>query len=210
MAKPAYRRLDVDERRAQLLRRGAQLFAKHGYAALSMAKIARAAGISKALLYHYFPSKRAFFAATLAQAADELRRRTDPDPSLPPFAQLRGSLEAFLSWVEENAEAYEQLMLSANTVSDVRELIDTIRELTAQRILAGLAPADPPPRARTAVRAWLWFMDGACLDWLHHRDIDRGDLLDLLVNTLSAALEASGVQIPDPEGYQPRNTERPG
>jgi len=74
----------VDERRAQLLRKGAQLFAEHGYGAMSMSKIARSAGISKALLYHYFPSKRAFFAATLVQAAEELRRRTEPDPTLPP------------------------------------------------------------------------------------------------------------------------------
>jgi AcrR family transcriptional regulator len=34
-----------------------------------MAAIARAAGISKALLYHYFPSKQAYFVATLQQGA---------------------------------------------------------------------------------------------------------------------------------------------
>jgi len=181
----------VEERRAQLLRKGAQLFAEHGYGAMSMSKIARSAGISKALLYHYFPSKRAFFAATLVQAAEELRRRTEPDPSLPPLGQLHASLEAFLGWVEENAAAYEQLMLSANTVSEVRELVDAIRELTAQRILGGLVADDPPPQARTAVRAWLWFIDGACLDWLRHRDIERGDLLSLLVATLTGALAAA-------------------
>ena len=198
MAEPAYRRLDVDERRGQLLAQGAQLFAEHGYAALSMADIARAAGISKALLYHYFPSKRAFFAATLAQAAEDLRRRTEPDPSLAPHAQLRHSLDAFLAWVEENAAAYEQLMLSANTVSEVRELIDGIRELTAQRILAGLVAGDPSPRARTAVHAWLWFMDGACLDWLRHRDFERSELLSLLVDVLTSALAGAGTPAPAP------------
>ena len=40
-----------------------------------MAAIAREAGISKALLYHYFPSKQAFFVATLEQAAAELAER---------------------------------------------------------------------------------------------------------------------------------------
>jgi len=79
MAGPAYRRLEVKERRRQLLERGAELFTRYSYDELSMRKIAREAGISKALLYHYFPSKQAFFQATLAQAAEELRARTEPD-----------------------------------------------------------------------------------------------------------------------------------
>ena len=53
-----------------------------------MAQIAREAGISKALLYHYFPSKQAYFAATLEQAAAELAETTQPDPELPPVEQL--------------------------------------------------------------------------------------------------------------------------
>ncbi len=88
MAGPAYTRLDVDERRRRLLELGADLFTQHAYDELSMAKIAKAAGISKALLYHYFPSKEAYFVATLEEKAAELAARTEPDPSLPPFEQL--------------------------------------------------------------------------------------------------------------------------
>src|SRR3954462_601987 len=84
MPGPAYRRLEVDERRRRLLDLGADLFARHAYDELSMAAIARAAGISKALLYHYFPSKQAYFAATLEQAAAGLAEATEPDPALPP------------------------------------------------------------------------------------------------------------------------------
>ena len=65
MSGPAYTRLDVDERRRRLLDLGADLFARHAYDELTMATIAREAGISKALLYHYFPGKQAYFAATL-------------------------------------------------------------------------------------------------------------------------------------------------
>ena len=73
MAGPAYTRLDVDERRAQLLDLGTGLFTRFSYDELSMAQIAREAGISKALLYHYFPSKQAYFTATLEDKAAELR-----------------------------------------------------------------------------------------------------------------------------------------
>jgi AcrR family transcriptional regulator len=44
---------------------GAKLFASRSYDELSMAGVAREAGVSKALLYHYFPSKRDYFAAIL-------------------------------------------------------------------------------------------------------------------------------------------------
>src|SRR3954464_11655245 len=110
MPGPAYTRIDVDERRRRLLELGANLFEQHAYDELSMAKIARAAGISKALLYHYFPSKQAYFAATLEQAAAELSATVEPDPVLPPAEQLGRAVDAYLTWVEQHADAYAKLM----------------------------------------------------------------------------------------------------
>ena len=182
----------MDERRRQLLDLGAELFTRHGYEGLSMAKIAEAAGISKALLYHYFPSKQAYFAATLEQAAAELAETTQPDPSLQPVEQLSLSLEAYLGWVERHAGAYAKLITSVGAVPEVRELVERIRNETAERILAGIAPDGAAPLLRAAVRGWMWFMDGAILDWLEHRDIDRARLHGLLLGTLLGAVTASG------------------
>src|SRR5918992_774635 len=108
MRKRGYTRLPVEERRQRLLEIGAELFARHSYDELSMGRIAKEAGISKPLLYHYFPSKRAFFAATLEQAAAEVVARTEPDPHLPPAEALAGSLDGFLGWIEENQLAYRK------------------------------------------------------------------------------------------------------
>ena len=193
MARPAYKRMRVDERRRRLLELGADLFARHSFGELSMARIAREAGISKALLYHYFPTKRHLFAATLREAAEEVRRRTEPDPTLPPAEALAAGLDAFLGWIEENETAYRKLMESAGTVPEVAALIDEVRDRTSKRILDGLGVgADPPPRVRAAARAWLWFMDGAILDWLEHRDLSRAELRDLLLESLAGALTAAG------------------
>jgi AcrR family transcriptional regulator len=194
MAEPAYTRLDVDERRRQLLERGTELFTQYSYGELSMAEIARQAGISKALLYHYFPSKRDFFVATLARAAEELRARTEPDPTKPPLEQLTGSLDGYLELIEENSASYEKLIESATTVAEVRELIDDVREFTAQRILAGIVPEgqQPPPAVRAAVRGWLWYMDGVCLDWVREKDFSRRELRDMLLGTLMGAVAAAG------------------
>jgi AcrR family transcriptional regulator len=191
MTPSAYRRLQAEDRRRQLLERGAELFARHSYDELSMREIAREVGISKPLLYHYFPSKRAFFQATLAQAAAELRVRTEPNPTLPPLDQLRGSLEAFLGLIDENTLAYRKLMQSVSSVPEVREVVEEIRTRTAARILEGLYPGEAPPKARTAVHGWLWFMDGACLNWIEHRDLSRDELRDLLLGTLLGALTAA-------------------
>jgi AcrR family transcriptional regulator len=194
VSSPAYTRLENDERRRRLLELGALLFTEHAYDEISMSQIARAAGISKALLYHYFPSKRDYFVATLAGGAEELRARVEPDPDLPPAQALAGAVDAYLAWIEDNAEAYEKLVRSAGAVPDVRELVEGVRAATADRILDGLDAA-ANPRARTAVRGWLWFMDGACLDWIARRDLDRSELHGLLLGTLAGALMAAGVRV---------------
>jgi AcrR family transcriptional regulator len=162
-----------------------------------MNKIAAEVGISKALLYHYFPSKQAYFEATLGAWAEQLRERTEPDPDLPPVEQLKGSLDGFLELVEENAGAYRNLMQSATGVPEIRDLIEEVRRLTAQRILDGIYPETVPPKARIAVSGWLWFMDGACLNWIEHRDVEREELRDLLLGVLMGALMATGTP-PDP------------
>jgi AcrR family transcriptional regulator len=199
---PAYTRLENDERRRRLLELGADLFTRHAYDEISMAQIAREAGISKALLYHYFPSKQDYFVATLATGAEELRSRVEPDPDLPPAEALTAAVDAYLGWIDDNAEAYEKLLQSAATVPEVRELVEGVRAATVERIVEGIG-ASGQPAARTAVRGWLWFMDGACLDWIAHRDLERPQLLGMLLGTLFGALMAAGVTLPVAGGTHP-------
>ena len=193
MPEPAYTRLDVDERRRRLLELGRELFAQHSYEELSMADIARAAGISKALLYHYFPSKQEYFQTTLATAAEQLRELTEPDPDLPPIDALRGSLDAYLGWIEANERAYTKLIQGATSHAEVRALVDEIRDRTSKRIVEGISRGrQTPGQVRAAARAWLWYMDGACTDWVEHHDYSREQLCDLLLGTLFGALAAAG------------------
>lgn len=193
MPQRSFTRLPVEERRRQLLELGAKLFSRHAYDEVSMAQVAREAGISKPLLYHYFRRKQDFFVATLAQAAERVRALTEPPPDLPPAKALAASLDAFLAWVEDNQLAYRKLLESAGSVPEVGALVDEVRRNTATRILDGLGvPAPPPPRLRTAAHAWLWFLDGAVSDWLAHRDLARNELRDFLLGALDGALAAAG------------------
>ena len=195
MTEPSYRRLQVDERRQRLLELGGRLFTRTSYDKLSMAAIAREAGISKALLYHYFPSKSAYFRATVTAEAERLAALTEPDPDLPPIEALTASLDAYLGWIEENDESFVKLMESATGSSEVRDLVDQVRDATGARLLEAIAPDGPTPEVRTAVAGWIRFMDGACVDWLAHRDMERETVRNLLLGTLAGTLMAAGADL---------------
>ncbi|HEX4365145.1 MAG TPA: helix-turn-helix domain-containing protein [Solirubrobacteraceae bacterium] len=196
MTEPSYRRLQRDDRRELLLARATQLFAERGYDGLSMSQLAREAQISKALLYHYFPSKRRLFEAAIADGAEELRARTEPEPNRPPAEQLAKTLDAFLEWVQERPAAFTTLIQSSSR--DVREIVADVRATTAARILSGLGADGERPATRAAVQGWLGFLDAAVLDWLAHDDLTREQLQCVLLGTFAGALLASGARNPIP------------
>lgn len=185
--------MSVDDRRNLLLDQGRRLFTTHAYDELSMATIAREAGISKALLYHYFPSKQAYFVATLRDAATDLADRIRPDDDVPQREQLERALDVWLGWVDDHGDAYAKLMRAASGVAELRDLVDGVRDATAatiaERLLNGAA-SDPP--VRNAANGWLWFMDGVCQDWVRYRDLDRDHVRQVLLDALPCALAAAG------------------
>lgn len=195
MAEPAYKRLENDERRRRLVELGERLFIEHSYDEISMAQIARQAGVSKALLYHYFPSKQEFFVATLTANAEELVARVTPDASLPPAQALFASLYAYVGWISEHREGFGKLLRSAAIVPEVDAIVRQVRDGTATRIIDGLAEASnetPTPIARIAVAGWLSFMDGAIVAWLEHPDVHQDQLVGLLAGSLLGSLTAAG------------------
>jgi AcrR family transcriptional regulator len=190
MSERAYRRLQRDERRELLLERATELFARNGYEGLSMSQLAREAQISKALLYHYFPSKKRLFEAALAEGAEELRVRTEPEPGKAPAEQLSKTLDEFLRWVQERPTAYATLLETG--APEVREIMSDVRATTAGRILTGLGEDGKRPATRAAIHGWLAFLDGAILDWIAHDDLTREELHGLLLGAFAGALMASG------------------
>ncbi len=90
MAEPR-RRLSPDDRRGELLALGAEVFGQRPYDEVRIDEIAERAGVSRALMYHYFPDKRAFFAAVVRAEGERLFEATNapPDPDQSLFDQLR-------------------------------------------------------------------------------------------------------------------------
>lgn len=79
--KPSSRipRKSSQERQASLITAAASLFAAKGFKGTTTKEIAKAAGVSEALLFKYFPTKRALYAAILAEKAhySELREAVE-------------------------------------------------------------------------------------------------------------------------------------
>jgi len=189
---PAYTRLRVDERRNQLLEAGAALFTDHAYEDITMAKIARAAGVSKPLLYHYFPSKIDLFKAAVAENADELRQLLEAPSGDTPAEQLTHALVAYLEWIEQHERTWTKLIQSTATLPEARQLVDEFRSRTLAELAQGLTgDPQPKPALRTALHGWLGYIDSAILDWTAHHDLTRQQLRDLLLAAFGAAVLAA-------------------
>src|SRR5262245_27930434 len=170
-------RLDRDARRAQLVELGLKMLSTLPLDKVAIDDIAAEAGISRGLLFHYFPTKRDYHLAVARAAAADLLGRTDPDPALDALAQLRGSVEAFVDYVTANRDAYTAFIRgSAGGDADLREVSDDTRAAFTDRVLSRLGTPAPSARLRAAVRGWVAFTEEVTVDWLSQGDeLDRED-----------------------------------
>jgi AcrR family transcriptional regulator len=94
------RRLSPDDRRNELLALGAEVFGQRPYDEVRIDEIAERAGVSRALMYHYFPDKRTFFAAVVRAEGERLFEATNtpPDPGQSLFEQVREGVLAYVRY----------------------------------------------------------------------------------------------------------------
>jgi AcrR family transcriptional regulator len=138
MAEPR-RRLSPADRRAELLALGAEVFGQRPYDEVRIDEIAEKAGVSRALMYHYFPDKRAFFAAVLKAEGERLFEATNtpPKPGLGLFDQLREGVIAYLRYYEENPNvAWAAYVGNGSSDPVLRGIEDTDTDRQVDRIVA--------------------------------------------------------------------------
>ncbi|WP_055532320.1 TetR/AcrR family transcriptional regulator [Streptomyces graminilatus] len=190
------RRLSTGERREQLLSVGARLFSESPYDDVWIEQVAEIAGVSRGLLYHYFPTKRDFFAAVVERESERMLRMTATVPGVPAREQLAANLDAFLAYVEEHAHGYRAFhRADASGDQAVRKVYRRALAAQERQILTALA-ADPEfgrlseerPELRLAVRGWLAFTTAVCLEWLRGSDLSRRQVRDLCARSLLGTL----------------------
>lgn len=204
----AKRRLSTGARREQLLASGARLLSERPYDEVSIEQIAAAAGVSKGLLYHYFPTKKDFILAAITRGQRELAELTDPDLSLPPLERLGASLDRFLDFVEKHEVAYTAIFRNrGGDDPEIQAALNAGRQQRMDSVIESLASWEAAPVAierspalETAVQGWFFFVEGAVLRWLERNDLKRAELRELLELTLIGTLEAAATVAAHPAG----------
>jgi AcrR family transcriptional regulator len=184
-----------DAQRAAIRDAAARLFADKGYASASIADLARACGISKALMYHYYRDKEDLLADVAMSYVDRLASIVDEVAALrlPPAAHLRRLIAAFMAEYEHSAARHRVL------VQDVKylERAHRSRVLARQRrvvdgFAAVIAPL-APETSRTALAKPLTMILFGMINWTFTWLKDRGPLTYSDMAPLVADLFLGGI-----------------
>ncbi|MFD7338266.1 TetR/AcrR family transcriptional regulator [Streptomyces violascens] len=193
------RRMGVDERRQQLIGVALELFSHRSPDDVSIDEIAAAAGISRPLVYHYFPGKQSLYEAALRRAADELAGRFMEPHEGPLGARLLRVMGRFFDFVDEHGPGFSALMRGGPAVgsSTANAMIDEVRNAAYLQILAHLGVQQPPARLELVVRSWVSLAESTALIWLDGRRIPRGELELQLVHDFAALAAVSAAYDPE-------------
>ena len=196
----ARRRLSPEDRRAELLALGAEVFGKRPYDEVRIDEIAERAGVSRALMYHYFPDKRAFFAAVVKDEADRLYAATnDPPPGATLFEEVRGGVLAYMAYHQQNPEAAwaayvglgrsDPVLLGIDDEAKNRQMehiMSRIGEVVSA--IPGKLEPDVERDLRVIIHGWLAFTFELCRQRIMNPSTDAERLADACAHALLDAI----------------------
>ncbi|WP_406215339.1 TetR/AcrR family transcriptional regulator [Streptomyces canus] len=187
------RRMGVEERRQQLIGVALELFARRSPDEVSIDEIAAAAGISRPLVYHYFPGKLSLYEAALKRAAQDLSSRFEEPHEGSLGGRLLRVMRRFFDFVDEHGPGFSALMRGGPAVgsSATNALIDSVRQVAYEQILSHLRVTDPPARLELLIRSWISLVESTALIWLDGRRIPRAELETQLVHSFAALAAVS-------------------
>ncbi len=144
------RRLSAADRRTAILAAALEVFSERGFHGASLEDVAARGGVSKALIYEHFDSKRELERALLEMHVHELLGRVTAAIASADGEEerLRAGIEAFLAFVEERPVGWRLLF---RNVGDP-DIADAFAQLQGEvsRTIAALMVANAPPKFRTA------------------------------------------------------------
>jgi AcrR family transcriptional regulator len=185
--RPRLRRTAGD-RRAQLVQIGLELLPTTPVQELTIDEVARRAGISRSLLFHYFATKRDYYTAVTRAAADLLLEHLLPRSDEPRDDQVAGMLDRYVGWVETFRESHLAFIRGASGGDPwVAEVYEETRERLVEITLSALELPHDEAR-RQLVRAWFAFTETLVGQWVQEPTLPRPELLTLLTDVLARLL----------------------
>src|SRR4051794_23130978 len=183
--------MSAADRREVILDAALEEFSVSGFHETSLEGVAQRAGISKALIYEHFRSKRDLHEALLARYRHDLLERVISALSAPGSSEgrLRSGAEAFFSFVEQNREPWRLMVRSPIESSDTTAVGGGQGEIA--HAIAALARGDMPEEmeeqqgideARLRIELFAQQLVGAIRAlanwWDDHREVPQGRLVE--------------------------------
>ncbi|MFC8669530.1 TetR/AcrR family transcriptional regulator [Streptomyces sp. NPDC057199] len=189
MSAPTRVRLKPEERRTQLINIGLRLLVTRPIHEMSIDEVAAEAGISRGLLFHYFPTKRDYYVEVVRAAGRRLLTHAKAPEQGTPTQRVRGVVDGFVSFVQRRKGNYVALVRAAAGGDDlVLEAFEDTRHALTDRVLDAADITSPSPLLRLAIRGWLAMAEEMAIA-ATEQVVATADLVDLLVGNLERVLE---------------------
>lgn len=187
------RRLPPAQRRQKLIEAGVEVASEGGFEALTLEDVAARAGVTRNLIYHYFPDgRRELYLAVLDQSSQELTAEWLMDEDVPLAERLARNFGRFVDHAERGTNVW-MLTRQAGVSLDpeIREIAERFREVVIANISQNhIGTSEPPPLVRAALRGYLAYGEAALDEW-RLTDVPRSAILEVLGRTLVATIEAA-------------------
>lgn len=156
MTAPVGRRLSRHERRAQLVGLGIRLLETTPFHALSLDDVAERAGVSRSLMFHYFPSKLDYLTAVVRSASEHVLSLTEVPEGVHAEDGTRAIITALIRYIQRRRDNYVAVLRSGRAVDPaLEEVVNDMHATISRRVLASLGVSNPAPMTLVLTRAWL-------------------------------------------------------
>jgi AcrR family transcriptional regulator len=195
------RRLPAHERRNRILQGAMRVFAERGYADASMAEIARASGVTAAVIYDHFPSKQDLHGALLEEQTDALLAYVGSalaSAGMEPEQRMRAGVNAFFGFVQAHPFAWRLIFRDPPADPEIAEIHTRIHARATQSIIVFLDSAVPDFRREDAAheRRLEMFaqmlkmsLNGMAAWWYEHPSATREELVERSLDFCWSGLE---------------------
>jgi AcrR family transcriptional regulator len=185
---------DYAERRAAIVENAAELYARKGFARASVADLADRVGASKALIYHYYPSKEEILFEVMDSHLRQLSEAVEETMALDagPDTKLRALAHSFMRLYVGAAARHKVLLNELDALPPARraEIVERQRRLidAVEDLILAIQPALRPTLTRPA--AMLFF---GMINWTHTWYREGGGARADEIADLAADLALSGL-----------------
>jgi AcrR family transcriptional regulator len=181
------------QRREQLIDSALEIAAREGYENLAFEAVANRAGVTRNLVYHYFPGGRQqLLEAAVHRAGEQLSSGWVTDPGVPLGQRLASNLNRLMDHAAEPTDAWQLYRQGRGTIDPA--LLEIARQYR-ERVIGNIAmnqlgTTRPPPIVQIALDGFLAYVE-TVIESAIEQEMPREQVIELVSGTLMSAMNAA-------------------